>query len=71
MQKSDRLIRTKLHLPFTRPNLVSRPQLQERITARSLRSADTDYRPGWFWQDHPGGLLHRRLWNAGSLAVSG
>jgi LuxR family maltose regulon positive regulatory protein len=31
MQKTDTLIRTKLHLPFTRPGLVSRPRLQEQI----------------------------------------
>jgi len=31
MQKSDPLIRTKLHLPFIRPNLVPRPRLQARI----------------------------------------
>src|SRR5512147_56327 len=31
MQKADTLIRTKLHLPFTRPGLVSRPRLQEQI----------------------------------------
>ena len=36
MQKSDRLIRTKLHLPFTRPELVPRPRLQEQI-AQGLR----------------------------------
>jgi ATP/maltotriose-dependent transcriptional regulator MalT len=32
MNKTDPLIRTKLHLPFTRPGLVSRPRLQARIT---------------------------------------
>ncbi len=32
MQKADPLIRTKLHLPFTRPGLVHRPRLQTRIT---------------------------------------
>jgi LuxR family maltose regulon positive regulatory protein len=31
MQKTDVLIRTKLNLPFTRPGLVSRPRLQEKI----------------------------------------
>ena len=31
MQKADTLIRTKLHLPFTRQGLVSRPRLQEQI----------------------------------------
>jgi LuxR family maltose regulon positive regulatory protein len=31
MQKTDLLIRTKLHLPFTQPGLVSRPRLQEQI----------------------------------------
>ena len=31
MQRSDPLIHTKLHLPFTRPGLVSRPRLQEQI----------------------------------------
>lgn len=31
MQKTDPLIRTKLRLPFTRPELVSRPRLQARI----------------------------------------
>jgi LuxR family maltose regulon positive regulatory protein len=31
MQKTDTLIRTKLHLPFTRPELVPRPRLQARI----------------------------------------
>jgi len=31
MQKTDSLIRTKLRLPFTRPELVPRPRLQERI----------------------------------------
>ena len=31
MQKADPLIRTKLHLPFTRLELVSRPRLQARI----------------------------------------
>ena len=31
MQKTDTLIRTKLHLPFTRPDLVPRPRLQEQI----------------------------------------
>jgi LuxR family transcriptional regulator, maltose regulon positive regulatory protein len=36
MQKSDRLIRTKLGLPFTRLELVSRPRLQEQI-AQGLR----------------------------------
>ena len=36
MQKADPLIRTKLHLPFTRPGLVSRPRLQEQI-AQGLR----------------------------------
>jgi LuxR family maltose regulon positive regulatory protein len=36
MQKSDPLIRTKLRLPFTRPELVSRPRLQEQI-AQGLR----------------------------------
>jgi LuxR family maltose regulon positive regulatory protein len=32
MQKADTLIHTKLHLPFTRLGLVSRPRLQEQIT---------------------------------------
>ena len=36
MQKADPLIRTKLHLPFTRPGLVSRPRLQGQI-AQGLR----------------------------------
>lgn len=31
IDKADTLIRTKLHLPFTRANLVSRPRLQARI----------------------------------------
>jgi LuxR family maltose regulon positive regulatory protein len=31
MLKADPLIRTKLHLPFTRPGLVPRPRLQEQI----------------------------------------
>ena len=64
MQKTDTLIRTKLHLPFTRPGLVSRPRLQEQITQGLSRSAYPDHRPRWFWQDHPGGILCRRLWNA-------
>jgi LuxR family maltose regulon positive regulatory protein len=33
MQKADTLIRTKLHLPFARSELVPRPRLQARITA--------------------------------------
>ena len=33
MPKADRLIRTKLHLPFTRAELVIRPRLQARIAA--------------------------------------
>ncbi|RPI55140.1 MAG: hypothetical protein EHM56_05530, partial [Chloroflexi bacterium] len=36
MQKADTLVRTKLHLPFTRPELVPRPRLQEQI-AHGLR----------------------------------
>ncbi len=32
MHKADTLIRTKLHLPFTRLEQVSRPRLQEQIT---------------------------------------
>src|SRR5512136_475894 len=32
MNKTDSLIRTKLHLPFTRAGLVPRPRLQARIT---------------------------------------
>ena len=36
MNKTDPLIRTKLHLPFTRPELVPRPRLQEQI-AQGLR----------------------------------
>jgi LuxR family maltose regulon positive regulatory protein len=36
MQKHDRLIRTKLRLPFSRPGLVPRPRLQEQI-AQGLR----------------------------------
>ncbi|MDD5467883.1 MAG: hypothetical protein PHS96_08750 [Anaerolineales bacterium] len=36
MQRADSLIRTKLHLPFTRLELVSRPRPQERI-AQGLR----------------------------------
>ncbi|MEJ2707214.1 MAG: LuxR C-terminal-related transcriptional regulator [Anaerolineales bacterium] len=36
MQKVETLIRTKLRLPFTRPELVLRPRLQERI-AHGLR----------------------------------
>ncbi|MDY7076961.1 MAG: hypothetical protein SXV54_08555, partial [Chloroflexota bacterium] len=36
MQKADTLIRTKLRLPFTRPELVPRPRLQEQI-AQGLR----------------------------------
>ncbi len=31
MQKIDPLIRTKLHLPYTRPGWVSRPRLQEQV----------------------------------------
>jgi LuxR family maltose regulon positive regulatory protein len=31
MRKADTLIRTKLHLPFTRQGLVPRPRLQEQI----------------------------------------
>jgi LuxR family transcriptional regulator, maltose regulon positive regulatory protein len=31
MNKNDRIIRTKLRLPFTRPGLVSRPRLQEQV----------------------------------------
>jgi LuxR family maltose regulon positive regulatory protein len=37
MQKTDPLIRTKLHLPFTRPELVPRLRLQEKIM-QGLRS---------------------------------
>ena len=33
MQMADTLIRTKLHLPFTRSRLVPRPRLQARIAA--------------------------------------
>jgi LuxR family maltose regulon positive regulatory protein len=40
MPKADTLIRTKLHLPFTRPELVSRPRLQEQI-ALGLRGPVT------------------------------
>ena len=40
MQKADTLIRTKLHLPFTRPELVSRPRLQEQV-AYGLRGPFT------------------------------
>src|SRR5512136_1615796 len=36
MNKTDRLIRTKLRLPFTRSELVPRPRLQEQI-AQGLR----------------------------------
>jgi LuxR family maltose regulon positive regulatory protein len=36
MQEANTLIRTKLHRPFTRPDLVSRPRLQARI-AEGLR----------------------------------
>ena len=36
MQKTDLLIRTKLHRPFTRSELVPRPRLQEQI-AQGLR----------------------------------
>src|SRR5512135_1618092 len=36
MNKTDTLIRTKLHLPFTRSELVRRPRLQEQI-AQGLR----------------------------------
>jgi ATP/maltotriose-dependent transcriptional regulator MalT len=36
MQKADPLIRTKLRLPFTRTEQVSRPRLQEKI-AQGLR----------------------------------
>jgi LuxR family maltose regulon positive regulatory protein len=36
MQKADSLIRTKLRLPYTRPELVPRPRLQEQI-AQGLR----------------------------------
>ncbi|MGW8226008.1 MAG: LuxR C-terminal-related transcriptional regulator, partial [Anaerolineales bacterium] len=36
MQKVTPLLRTKLHRPFTRPDLVNRPQLQEQI-AQGLR----------------------------------
>jgi len=36
MQKADPLIHTKLHLPFTRAELVARPRLQGQIT-RGLR----------------------------------
>src|SRR5450759_4733048 len=36
MLQADPLIRTKLHLPFTRPGLVPRPRLQEQI-AQGLR----------------------------------
>ncbi len=36
MQEADTLIRTKLRLPFTRPELVPRPRLQEQI-AQGLR----------------------------------
>jgi LuxR family maltose regulon positive regulatory protein len=32
MQMASQLIRTKIHLPFIRPNLVHRPRLQEVIT---------------------------------------
>jgi ATP/maltotriose-dependent transcriptional regulator MalT len=32
LNKTDSLIRTKLHLPFTRPGLVPRPRLEARIT---------------------------------------
>jgi LuxR family transcriptional regulator, maltose regulon positive regulatory protein len=32
MQKTDRLITTKLRLPFTRTGLVSRPRLREQVT---------------------------------------
>src|SRR5512137_1503337 len=31
MNKTDQLIHTKLHLPYTRLELVSRPRLQEKI----------------------------------------
>src|SRR5512133_3172927 len=36
MQKPDLLIRTKLHLPFIRPERVSRPRLQA-LMAQGLR----------------------------------
>ena len=31
MEKDDRLILSKLHIPYIRPNLVLRPHLQARI----------------------------------------
>jgi LuxR family maltose regulon positive regulatory protein len=40
MQKADLLIHTKLRLPFTRPELVLRPRLQEQI-AQGLRGPIT------------------------------
>ena len=70
MQKADPLIRTKLHLPFTRQELVPRPRLQEQIAAGAERSAYPDYRPRRFRQDHPGGILYRKLWIACRLAIS-
>jgi LuxR family maltose regulon positive regulatory protein len=36
MQEIDLLIRTKIRQPFSRPGLISRPQLQEQI-AQGLR----------------------------------
>jgi|APDOM4702015248_1054824.scaffolds.fasta_scaffold601900_2 hypothetical protein len=36
MQKADQLIRTKLRLPFTRSELVSRPQLEEPVALYGL-----------------------------------
>ncbi|MEJ2212391.1 MAG: LuxR C-terminal-related transcriptional regulator [Anaerolineae bacterium] len=37
MQEADALIRTKLHVPFIRPELVPRPRLQARIREGLLR----------------------------------
>ncbi len=69
--QSDSLIRTKLRLPFTRPGLVSRPRLQERI-AQGLRGPLTLITaPAGFGKTTLVATVRRQLWIARGLAVSG
>ena len=71
MEKDDRLILSKLHIPYIRPRLVPRPQLQTQNQGRNPRAINAGNCPGRVWQNHPGGIQPGRLWNTGCLVVPG
>ena len=57
MISADSLLKTKVYMPFTRKDLVSRPRLSARLAeGMQARAPDPGGCSGGFWENDSGGV---------------